>query len=161
MGAWTWMSPSSFKLMYQNFNWRFWTDDGMRKQTADGESDPHYLEMLKVIVCIQHTLLISYRRDSTLTLQTAGILWPLWCLLLLRLWLYTWLIRLCHGKHSAVLNSAMFLIAVFQVGVLDINPSGDSHYPFLRGYICHHWIDFHNPTVCSGNWLVLEGYIAT
>ena len=50
MGAWTWMSPSSLKLMYQNFNWRFWMDDGMRKQTDDGESDPHYREMLKVII---------------------------------------------------------------------------------------------------------------
>ena len=61
--------------MYENFNWRFWTDDGMRKQTDGGESDPHYLEMLKVIVCMQleHTLLISYRCDSTLTLQTVGI----------------------------------------------------------------------------------------
>ena len=51
MGAWNWMSPSSLKQMYQNFNWRFWTDDGMRKQTDDGEfeSDPHYREMLKVI----------------------------------------------------------------------------------------------------------------
>ena len=49
MGAWTWMSPSNLKLTYQNFNWRFWADDGMRKQSDDGESDPHYLEMLKVI----------------------------------------------------------------------------------------------------------------
>ena len=46
------MSLSSLKRMYQNFNWRFWTDDGMRKQTDDGEleSDPHYREMLKVII---------------------------------------------------------------------------------------------------------------
>ena len=50
MGAWSWMSPSSFKRMYQNFNWRFWRDDGMRKQTNGGELDPHYREMLKVIV---------------------------------------------------------------------------------------------------------------
>jgi hypothetical protein len=49
-GAWSWMSLSSLKRMYQNFNWRFWTDDGMRKKTDDGEleSDPHYREMLKV-----------------------------------------------------------------------------------------------------------------
>jgi hypothetical protein len=50
MGAWSWMSPASLKLMYQNFNWRFWTDDGMRKQIDSGESDPHYREMLKVII---------------------------------------------------------------------------------------------------------------
>jgi hypothetical protein len=49
-GAWDWMSPSSLKLMYQSFNWRFWTDDGMRKQTGELESDPHYREMLKVII---------------------------------------------------------------------------------------------------------------
>jgi len=48
--AWSWLAPSSLKLMYQNFNWRFWTGDGMRKQTDTGESDPHYREMLKVIV---------------------------------------------------------------------------------------------------------------
>ena len=53
-GAWSWMSLSSLKMMYQNFNWRFWTDDGMRKQVGDDdgtgelESDPHYREMLKV-----------------------------------------------------------------------------------------------------------------
>lgn len=50
MGAWSWMSPSNLKLMYQNFNWRFWTDNGMRKQIDNGEPDPHYREMLKVII---------------------------------------------------------------------------------------------------------------
>jgi hypothetical protein len=50
MGVWSWMSPPGLRLMYQNFNWRFWTDDGMRKQTDSGELDPHYHEMLKVIV---------------------------------------------------------------------------------------------------------------
>ena len=59
MGAWSWMLLSSLKRMYQNFNWRFWTDDGMRKQTDDGEleSDPHYREMLKVINIRYTTLL--------------------------------------------------------------------------------------------------------
>ena len=52
-GAWSWMSFSNLKLMYQNFNWRFWMDDGMRKQQTDDddgelEYDPHYREMLKV-----------------------------------------------------------------------------------------------------------------
>ena len=47
------MSFSNLKLMYQNFNWRFWMDDGMRKQQTDDddgelEYDPHYREMLKV-----------------------------------------------------------------------------------------------------------------
>jgi len=49
-GAWSWMSISNLKLIYQNFDWRFWTDDGMRKQSDDGESDPHYREMLKAII---------------------------------------------------------------------------------------------------------------
>ena len=52
------MSLSSLKQMYQNFNWRFWTDDGMRKQADDGELefDPHYREMLKVIISLYNTL---------------------------------------------------------------------------------------------------------
>ena len=125
MGAWSWMSPSSLTLMYRNFNWRFWTDDGMRKQTDDGESDPHYREMLKVIIWYtQHTLLSSHQYDSTLTLQIVGTLWPSWFLLLLPLWLYTRLIQLCHGKYFAVLDSAMFNCCL---------PGGDSLYQSFWG----------------------------
>ena len=50
MGAWSWMSPPSLKLMYRNFNWRFWTDGGMRKQIDGEELDPHYRAMLKVTI---------------------------------------------------------------------------------------------------------------
>ena len=53
IGAWSWLSPSSLKSMYQNFNWRFWKDDGIRNEDDNKETDPHYREMLKVIVCIQ------------------------------------------------------------------------------------------------------------
>ena len=62
------MSPSNLKLMYQNFNWRFWTDDGMRKQTDNGELDPHYREMMKVIdipylvnVLMSHVVIVPRR----------------------------------------------------------------------------------------------------
>ena len=47
-GAWSWMSLSSLKLMYQNFNWRFWTDDGMRKQTDD--CDLSLMTLILIIV---------------------------------------------------------------------------------------------------------------
>jgi hypothetical protein len=50
VGAWSWLSPSSLKSMYRNFNWRFWQDNGMREESENKENDPHYLEMLKVIV---------------------------------------------------------------------------------------------------------------
>ena len=52
VGAWSWLSPSSLISMYQNFNWRFWKDDGMRNEDDFKETDPHYREMLKVIICI-------------------------------------------------------------------------------------------------------------
>ena len=51
VGAWRWLSPSSIKSIYRNFNWRVWKDDGMRSED-DKETDPHYREMLKVIICI-------------------------------------------------------------------------------------------------------------
>jgi len=77
-GAWSWMSISNLRLIYQNFDWRFWTDDGMRKQSEDGESDPHYREMLKypdapnswyfltLLVSVIMALVIIYKTDSTL-----------------------------------------------------------------------------------------------
>jgi hypothetical protein len=49
VGAWSWLSPSSLKSMYQNFDWKFWKYDGMRDEGDIKETDPHYLEMLKVI----------------------------------------------------------------------------------------------------------------
>ena len=46
--AWSWISPG-IKQIYQNFNWRFWKDDGMRDELLKDEAlDPHYKEMLKV-----------------------------------------------------------------------------------------------------------------
>ena len=59
VGAWSWLSPSSLKSMYQTFSWRFWKDDGMRDEDDNKETDPHYREMLKVII-LQHTLLGTY-----------------------------------------------------------------------------------------------------
>jgi len=56
--AWSWISPSGIKQIYQNFNWRFWKDDGMRDELAKDETlDPHYKEMLKVNAFESDTLL--------------------------------------------------------------------------------------------------------
>lgn len=48
--AWEWLQPVELKRMWANFDWKFWTDDGMRggHPSADSEPDPHYREMLKV-----------------------------------------------------------------------------------------------------------------
>ena len=52
--AWSWMSPSNLRRQWRefrwnNFNWRFWNDDGMREQHKGSEDiDPHYAQMLKV-----------------------------------------------------------------------------------------------------------------
>jgi hypothetical protein len=76
VGAWSWLSPSRLKSMYQNFNWRFWKDDGMRDEDDSNETDPHYREMLKVIILRlthKHTLLGTYCCDSTPMPQTVGI----------------------------------------------------------------------------------------
>jgi OPT family small oligopeptide transporter len=76
--AWSWLTPSSLKLMYQNFDWRFWRDDGMRKETDSTEIDPHYREMLKypdapnswyiatLIVSVIMSFVLIYKTDSTL-----------------------------------------------------------------------------------------------
>ncbi|KAG0707311.1 OPT oligopeptide transporter protein-domain-containing protein [Suillus ampliporus] len=46
--AWSWMTLSSLKQMWANFNWRVWQADGMRTQDIDDEHiDPHYKQMLK------------------------------------------------------------------------------------------------------------------
>jgi OPT family oligopeptide transporter len=78
-GAWSWMSPSSLRIMYNNFNWRFWHDDGMRATPQeDEEIDPHYREMLKyadapnswyivtLIISVVISLVVIYKTDSTL-----------------------------------------------------------------------------------------------
>jgi len=78
-GAWSWLTPSSLRIMYNNFNWRFWRDDGMRASPQeDEEIDPHYREMLKYadapnswyIVTLAISVLISlvviYKTNSTL-----------------------------------------------------------------------------------------------
>lgn len=50
--AWCWMSPTNLHKQWKDwdsFNWRFWSDDGMRQQhKGDGFMDPHYAQMLKV-----------------------------------------------------------------------------------------------------------------
>lgn len=54
--AWSWMTPTNLRkqwrdFRWQNLNWRFWMDDGMRKlPRGDEDVDPHYAQMLKVSV---------------------------------------------------------------------------------------------------------------
>jgi len=53
-GAWSWMYPSNVRKQWQEFrwenvNWKFWNDDGVREQPkGDEDIDPHYAQMLKV-----------------------------------------------------------------------------------------------------------------
>jgi hypothetical protein len=47
--AWSWMTPSSIKQWWANFDWKVWQADGMREQDIDDKQiDPHYKQMLKV-----------------------------------------------------------------------------------------------------------------
>ena len=48
--AWSWLSPSSLKGMWADFDWKFWRHDGVRpkEMAMDKDLDPHYREMLKV-----------------------------------------------------------------------------------------------------------------
>ena len=46
--AWGWASPQALKESWKTFNWKFWQSDGMRDANENKETDPHYLEMLKV-----------------------------------------------------------------------------------------------------------------
>jgi hypothetical protein len=46
--AWSWMNKESIKQMWAEFDWRFWRADGTRERSPNEDSDPHYLEMLKV-----------------------------------------------------------------------------------------------------------------
>ncbi|KAG2750270.1 OPT oligopeptide transporter [Suillus brevipes Sb2] len=77
--AWSWMTPSSIKQMWANFDWKFWKADGMRKQEVDDENiDPHYKQMLKYpdapnswylvvfIVAFVISLVVIYKINSTL-----------------------------------------------------------------------------------------------
>ncbi|KII92275.1 hypothetical protein PLICRDRAFT_50693 [Plicaturopsis crispa FD-325 SS-3] len=79
-GAWSWATPSSLKQMWAEFNWKFWQDDGMRKQAAanDKNIDPHYRQMLKypdapnswyvatLLVSVVVALVVIYKTNSTL-----------------------------------------------------------------------------------------------
>jgi len=57
--AWDWATPSNVKRMWGEFNWKFWQDDGMRKEVSkDTEIDPHYREMLKVIIPLVYQILL-------------------------------------------------------------------------------------------------------
>lgn len=77
--AWSWMTPSSIKQMWANFDWKFWKADGMRKQEVDDENlDPHYRQMLKYpdapnswyfavfVVAFVISLVVIYKTNSTL-----------------------------------------------------------------------------------------------
>ncbi|GLB40284.1 putative oligopeptide transporter [Lyophyllum shimeji] len=78
--AWTWMKPTELKRMWDNFNWKFWRDDGMREERdlANEDIDPHYREMLKyadapnswylvtLAVSVIVGLVVIYTTDSTL-----------------------------------------------------------------------------------------------
>ncbi|KAG1732197.1 OPT oligopeptide transporter protein-domain-containing protein [Suillus paluster] len=77
--AWSWMTPSSLKQMWVEFDWRFWRADGMRKQDVNDENlDPHYRQMLKYpdapnswyfavfVVSFIVSLVVIYKTNSTL-----------------------------------------------------------------------------------------------
>jgi hypothetical protein len=77
----TWATPSALRKAWDDFNWRFWQDDGMRKQEelADAKDlDPHYRVMLKypdasnwwyfivLVISVVIGLVVIYKADSTL-----------------------------------------------------------------------------------------------
>ncbi|KAG2353183.1 OPT oligopeptide transporter protein-domain-containing protein [Suillus spraguei] len=77
--AWSWMSLSSIKQLWANFDWKFWQADGMRKQDIDDENiDPHYKQMLKYpdapnswyfvvfLLAFIVALVVIYKTNSTL-----------------------------------------------------------------------------------------------
>lgn len=77
--AWSWMTPSSIKQIWANFDWKIWKADGMRKQEVDDENiDPHYKQMLKYpdapnswyflvfLVAFVISLVVIYKTNSTL-----------------------------------------------------------------------------------------------
>ncbi|KAG2107577.1 OPT oligopeptide transporter protein-domain-containing protein [Suillus cothurnatus] len=77
--AWSWMNPAGIKDIWANFDWKFWQDDGMRKQHVDDEDiDPHYKQMLKYpdapnswyfvvfLLSFVVALVVLYETDSTL-----------------------------------------------------------------------------------------------
>ncbi|KAF8124327.1 OPT oligopeptide transporter protein-domain-containing protein [Boletus edulis] len=82
--AWSWMSPSKLRkqwleFRWQNVNWKFWKDDGIREQPrGDEDIDPHYAQMLKYpdapnswyyitfIVSFVLALVVIYKDNSTL-----------------------------------------------------------------------------------------------
>ncbi|KAG2353184.1 OPT oligopeptide transporter [Suillus spraguei] len=76
--AWGWMSLSSIKQMWSNFDWKFWKADGMRKQDDDENVDPHYRQMLKYpdapnswyfvvfVLAFIIALVVIYKTNSTL-----------------------------------------------------------------------------------------------
>ncbi|OAX33321.1 OPT superfamily oligopeptide transporter [Rhizopogon vinicolor AM-OR11-026] len=77
--AWNWMTMSSIKQWWANFDWKVWQADGMREGDIDDEQiDPHYKLMLKYpdapnswyfIVFLLSSivaLVVIYKTDSTL-----------------------------------------------------------------------------------------------
>ncbi|OJA15602.1 hypothetical protein AZE42_10123 [Rhizopogon vesiculosus] len=77
--AWSWMTVSSIKQWWANFDWKVWQADGMQEGDIDDEQiDPHYKLMLKYpdapnswyfIVFLLSSivaLVVIYKTDSTL-----------------------------------------------------------------------------------------------
>ncbi|KAF9241516.1 OPT oligopeptide transporter protein-domain-containing protein [Melanogaster broomeanus] len=77
--AWRWATPERLKKSWQNFNWKFWQNDGMREVDAnEDELDPHYREMLKYpdapnswyfvtfLISVVVALVVIYETKSTL-----------------------------------------------------------------------------------------------
>ncbi|KAF9466638.1 OPT oligopeptide transporter protein-domain-containing protein [Collybia nuda] len=78
--AWAWLRPAELRQMWANFDWKFWKDDGMRREDSsmDSEQDPHYHEMLKypdapnswyivtLVISVVIALTIIYKTNSTL-----------------------------------------------------------------------------------------------
>ncbi|KAG6371067.1 OPT oligopeptide transporter protein-domain-containing protein [Boletus reticuloceps] len=82
--SWSWMSPSNLfrqwkEFTWNNVEWKFWNDNGMRKQPMGNEDiDPHYAQMLKYpetpnswyyatfVVSFIGALVVIYKSDSTL-----------------------------------------------------------------------------------------------
>lgn len=78
--AWSWATPTELRKLYQQFNWRFWQDDGMRYVDEEDlkNLDPHYREMLKYpdapnswyfvtfVLSTICALVVIYKSDSTM-----------------------------------------------------------------------------------------------
>jgi OPT oligopeptide transporter protein len=60
--AWSWISLTSIKNMWTDFNWRFWNygdvrEPGERLEANGRELDPHYQKMLAVCLPFSHLMI--------------------------------------------------------------------------------------------------------